>query len=257
MKVWALYKREMRVYFTTPLAYVLLFIFMFVMGFFFWLYFSNFARLSVQPQNPMMAARDLSITEYVMRPLFSGFLSVILFLSLVPAITMRLVAEERRNGTLELLMTYPVNDGAVVVSKFLGALSLYGVMLVTTLAYPAIMRYFTPLEWGALGALYLGMLLMGAAFMAVGLFVSSLTENQIIAALGTFMILLVLWAIGWPADSAGGVLGAVFRHASISEHLENFTRGIIETKDVVYFFDVSAAFLIFSLLSLQSRRWRG
>jgi ABC-2 type transport system permease protein len=257
MKIWAIYKKEMRVYFTTPLAYVLLFIFMFVMGFFFWLYFSNFARASMQPQNPMMAARDLSVTEYVMRPLFSGFLSVILFLSLVPAITMRLVAEERRNGTLELLMTYPVHDGAVVLSKFLGALSLYTVMLVTTLAYPAIVRFFTPLEWGALGTLYLGMLLMGAAFMAVGLFVSSLTENQIVAALGTFMILLLLWAIGWPAESAGGWFGTIFRHISISEHLENFTRGVIETKDVVYFVDLTAAFLIFSLLSLQSRRWRG
>jgi len=257
VKVWAMYKKELRTYFTTPLAYALLFIFMFVMGFFFWLYFSNFARISVQPQNPMMAARDLSLTEYVMRPLFSGFLSVILFLSLVPAITMRLVAEERRGGTLELLMTYPVNDGAVVLSKFLGSLSLYGAMLLTTLTYVAIMRYFTPLEWGALGSLYLGMVLMGAAFMAVGLFVSSLTENQIIAALGTFMILLILWAIGWPADSTGGWLGAVLRHLSISEHLENFTRGIIETKDVIYFVDLTVAFLIFSLLSLQSRRWRG
>jgi ABC-2 type transport system permease protein len=202
-------------------------------------------------------ARDLSVIEYVMRPLFSGFLSVILFLSLVPAITMRLVSEERRSGTLELLMTHPVTDGAIVMGKFLGALSLYAVMLATTLIYPAFIRYFTPLEWGAVGALYLGMLLMGAAFLAVGLFMSSVTENQIIAALGTFMALLLLWAIGWPAESAGGGVGEVLRHLSVSEHLENFTKGVIETKDLVYFVDLTVAFLVFSLLSLQSRRWRG
>jgi ABC-2 type transport system permease protein len=107
------------------------------------------------------------------------------------------------------------------------------------------------------GALYLGMLLMGAAFLAVGLFMSSVTENQIIAALGTFMALLLLWAIGWPAESAGGATGDVLRHLSVSEHLDNFTKGVIETKDLVYFVNLTVAFLIFSLLSLQSRRWRG
>jgi len=257
MTVWPIYKKELRLYFTTPLAWAVIFIFVLVMGFFFWLYFTIFTRASMQAaMNPQMA-RDLSVIEYVMRPLFSGFLSVILFLSLVPAITMRLVSEERRSGTLELLMTHPVTDGAIVMGKFLGALSLYGVMLATTLVYPAFIRYFTPLEWGAVGALYLGMLLMGAAFLAVGLFMSSVTENQIIAALGTFMALLLLWAIGWPAESAGGATGDVLRHLSVSEHLDNFTKGVIETKDLVYFVNLTVAFLIFSLLSLQSRRWRG
>ena len=257
MTVWPIYKKELRLYFTTPLAWAVLFVFVLVMGVFFWLYFSIFTRASMQAaMNPMMG-RDLTVTEYVMRPLFSGFLSVILFLSLVPAITMRLVAEERRSGTLELLMTYPVTDTAVVLGKFLGGLSLYGVMLATTLVYPLFIRYFTGLEWGAVGTLYLGMLLMGAAFMAVGLFVSSVTENQVIAALGTFMVLLLLWAIGWTAESAGGAVGEVLRHLSVSEHLENFTKGVIETKDLVYFVDLTVAFLVFSLLSLQSRRWRG
>ena len=257
MTVWPIYKKELRLYFTTPLAWAVLFIFVLVMGVFFWLYFSIFTRASMQAaMNPMMG-RDLTVTEYVMRPLFSGFLSVILFLSLVPAITMRLVAEERRSGTLELLMTYPVNDGAIVLGKFLGGLSLYGVMLSTTLVFPLFIRYFTAVEWGAVGTLYLGMVLMGAAFMAVGLFVSSVTENQIIAALGTFMLLLLLWAIGWTAESAGAGAAEVLRHLSVSEHLENLTKGVIETKDVIFFVDLTVAFLVFSLLSLQSRRWRG
>jgi ABC-2 type transport system permease protein len=257
VRIWPVYKKELRLYFSTPLAYAILCIFLLVMGFFFWLYFTNFARASMQAMTNPMMARDLTVTDFVMRPLFSGLLSVILFLILVPAITMRLVAEERKSGTLELMMTYPVNDGAILLAKFLGSLTLYGVMLGATLTFPALIRYFTPLEWGAVGTLYLGMVLMGAAFLAVGIFASSVTENQIVAALITFMILILLWAIGWGSESAGGTVGEVMRHISVSDHLENFAKGVIETKDVVYFLDLTLVFLAFSLLSLQSRRWRG
>ncbi len=257
MRVWPIYKKELRLYFSTPLAWAILFTFMLVMGFFFNLYFRFYTQMSMQmAMNPGMG-RDLTVIENVIRPLFSGLLSVILFLSLMPAITMRLFSEEFKNGTLELLLTYPVSDTAIVVGKFLGGLSLYVAMLISTLAFPAMIWYFTPLEWGALASAYLGLLIMGAAFLAVGMFVSSLTENQVIAALGTFTLLIILWAIGWGAEAVTGPAGDVLRHLSVSEHLDNFMKGVIESRDVVYFLDLTVVFLVLSLLSLQRRRWKG
>jgi ABC-2 type transport system permease protein len=257
VRVWPIYKKELRLYFATPLAWAILFTFMLVMGFFFNLYFRFYTQMSMQmAMNPGMG-RDLTVIENVIRPLFSGLLSVILFLSLMPAITMRLFSEEFKNGTLELLLTYPVSDTAIVVGKFLGGLSLYVAMLISTLAFPAMIWYFTPLEWGALASAYLGLLIMGAAFLAVGMFVSSLTENQIIAALGTFTLLIILWAIGWGAEAVTGPTGDVLRHLSVSEHLDNFMKGVIESRDVVYFLNLTVVFLVLSLLSLQRRRWKG
>jgi ABC-2 type transport system permease protein len=257
VRVWPIYKKELRLYFSTPLAWAILFTFMLVMGFFFSLYFRIYTQMSIQmAMNPGMG-RDLTVLENVIRPLFSGLFSVILFLSLMPAITMRLFSEEFKNGTLELLLTYPVSDTAIVIGKFLGGLSLYLAMLVSTLAFPAILWYFAPLEWGALASAYLGLLIMGAAFLAVGMFISSLTENQIIAALGTFTLLIILWAIGWGADAVTGPTGDILRHLSVSEHLDNFMKGVIESRDVVYFLNLTVVFLVLSLLSLQRRRWKG
>jgi len=280
MKVWPIFKKEMRLYFTSPVAWVIMSVFLFIagyffysifgyytrvsmqsatvaMGFFFWVYFSQYTRMSMQAMMNPMAARDVNVIEWVLRPLFSGFLSIVLLLSLVPAISMRLIAEERKSQTLELLMTYPVSDTAILLGKFFAGLALYGCMLATSMVYLAILRYFTPLEWAAVGAMYGGLLLMGAAFLAIGLFVSSLTENQIIAALGTFALLLILWAIGWGADATAGSISDILRHVSASDHIDGFTKGVIETRDVIYFVDVTIVFLVFGLLSLQTRRWKG
>lgn len=257
MRVWPIFKKEVRLYFTSPIGYAILFFFAVAMGFFFWVYFSQYTRMSMQAMMNPMGARDVNVMEWVLRPLFSGFLSIILLLSLVPAISMRLVAEERKSQTLELLMTYPVSDTAILLGKFFAGLALYGCMLGISVAYVAILRYFTPLEWTAVLVMYGGLLLMGAAFLAIGLFVSSLTENQIVAALGTFALLLILWAIGWGADVAGGSTSDILRHLSASEHIEGFTKGVIETRDVIYFVDLTIVFLVFGLLSLQTRRWKG
>jgi len=257
MKVWPIFKKEIRLYFASPIGYAILFFFTVAMGFFFWIYFSQYTRMSMQAMMNPMAARDVNVIEWVLRPLFSGFLSIVLLLSLVPAISMRLIAEERKSQTLELLMTYPVSDTAILLGKFFAGLALYGCMLATSMVYLAILLYFTPLEWAAVGAMYGGLLLMGAAFLAIGLFVSSLTENQIIAALGTFALLLILWAIGWGADATAGSISDILRHVSASDHIDGFTKGVIETRDVIYFVDVTIVFLVFGLLSLQTRRWKG
>jgi ABC-2 type transport system permease protein len=204
--------------------------------------------------NPQMG-RDLNVTDSVLRPLFSN-VSVILLL-LMPLITMRLFAEERRSGTIELLLTYPVRDGAVLVGKYLAALAVYVIMLALTLLYPAIVFYFVRLEWGPLLTGYLGLLLMGATFLAVGIFASSLTENQIVASVTTFGVLLILWVIGWSAEYVGGAWGRVLSHLSLLDHFDTFARGVLDTKDVIYYVDVTIVALFLTLRSLEARRWKG
>ncbi len=255
MRVWPIFKKELRLYFSLPVAWVVVAVFLLLAGYFFYNIFAFFALASMQSaMNPSMA-RDLSVTDGVMRPLFSN-ISVILLL-LMPLITMRLFAEERRSGTIELLLTYPVRDGAVLMAKYLAALVLYVLMLALTLLYPGIVAYFARLEWGPLVTGYIGLLLMGGTFIAVGIFASSLTENQIVASITTFGILLILWIIGWSADYLGGWGGKVLQHLSILEHNDNFAKGVLDTKDVLYYLNFIVLALFLTLRALEARRWKG
>jgi len=230
-------------------------IFLLIAGYFFYSIFAFFTLASMQSaMNPAMA-RDLNVTDSVMRPLFSN-VSVILLL-LLPLLTMRLFAEERRSGTIELLLTFPVRDGAVLIGKYLAAFALYAVMLGLTVLYPGIVAYFARLETGPVFTGYLGLLLMGAAFIAVGIFTSSLTENQIVAAITTFGTLLIFWILGWSADYAGGAVGRVLQHLSILEHNESFAKGVLDTKDIIYYLNFTILALFLALRSLEARRWKG
>jgi ABC-2 type transport system permease protein len=183
-------------------------------------------------------------------------MSVVL-LFFIPMLTMRLFAEEKKSGTIELLLSYPVRDGEVLAGKFLAAQALFAVLLVLTLLYPAIVGYFTRLEWGPILTGYLGLLLTGATFLAIGILVSSLTENQIVAGFATFGVLLAFWIIGWGAEAAGGNFRTVLQYLSITDHMDGFTRGIIDTKDLVYYASAIALALFLTLRSLDSKRWRG
>ena len=255
MKTWAIFKKEMRLYFTSPVAWVVFTIFLLIAGYFFYSIFAFFTLASMQSaMNPQMG-RDLNVTDSVMRPLFSN-ISVILLL-LMPLVTMRLFAEERRAGTIELLLTYPVRDGAVLAGKYLSALGLYAIMIALTLLYPGIVVYFARLEWGPILTGYLGLLLMGATFIAVGVFASSLTENQIVAAITTFGALLIFWILGWSADYAGGTAGKVLQFLSILEHNDSFSKGVLDTKDVLYYLNFTVLALFLTLRSLEARRWKG
>jgi gliding motility-associated transport system permease protein len=255
MRVWAIFKKEMRLYFTSPIAYVIVAVFFFISGLFFWSIFDYFSRASMQSMMNPQFARDLNVTDGVFRPLLSN-VTVILLL-LMPMVTMRLFAEERRSGTIELLLTYPVRDGAVLVGKYLAALAVYVVMLIGTLLYAGVILYFARLDWGPLASGYLGLLLLGATFLAVGVFISSLTENQIIAAIVTFGVLLALWIVGWSADSVGGSWGKVLSHLSVIEHFDSFAKGVLDTRDVIFYLDVTIVSLFLALRSLEARRWKG
>src|SRR5207249_4871364 len=255
VKIWPIYKKEMRLYFTSPIAWVILTIFLFIAGYFFYSIFAFFTLASMQSaMNPAMA-RDLNVTDSVLRPLFSN-ISVILLL-LMPLVTMRLFAEERRSGTIELLLTYPVRDGAVLAGKYLAAFALYAIMIALTLLYPGIVVYFARLEWGPVLTGYLGLLLMGGMFIAVGVCASSLTENQIVAAITTFGVLLLLWVLGWSADYAGGTAGRVLQHLSLLEHNDSFAKGVLDTKDIIYYANFIVLALFLTLRSLEARRWNG
>jgi gliding motility-associated transport system permease protein len=255
VKIWAMMKKELRLYFTTPVAYGVGFCFLLITGYFFYSIFAFYTMASMQSaMNPQMG-RELNVTDSVMRPLFSN-VSVILLL-LMPLVTMRLFAEERRSGTIELLLTYPVRDGAVLLGKYFAALLLYACMLALTLLYPGIVAYFARLEWGPLLTAYVGLVLMGATFIAVGICISSFFENQIMAGTVTFVVLLMFWVIGWSADAAGGVWKTVLSELSIIEHYDTFAKGIFDTKDVIYYLNFTLLALFVGLKSLESRRWKG
>jgi ABC-2 type transport system permease protein len=255
MRAWALYKKEMRVYFTSPIAYAVFAVFTIVVGFFFFAVFNYYQLISQQAAMNPMAARDLSVTEGVLRPLFQNISVIMLFM--LPIVTMRLFAEEKRSGSIELLLTYPIRDGEVLLGKYLAALSVMIGMLALTLAYPAMVASAAQLEWGTLLTGYLGLILQGAAFIAIGIMISSLTENQIVAALATFGTLLMFWVVSWAAESAPMGLRQVLSHLSITEHFETFAKGVIDTKDLIYYLNLTIVSLFLTLRSLESKRWRG
>jgi ABC-2 type transport system permease protein len=255
MKALAVYKKELRLYFSSPIAYAVLGIFALISGWFFYNVFAFYTLISMQAaMNPMMA-RDLSVTEGVLRPLFQN-VSVIMLL-MMPILTMRLFAEEKKSGTIELLLTYPVRDGEVLLGKYLAALTVFAGMLVLTFVYPLLVAWTTTLEWGPLVTGYLGLFLQGAAFIAIGILVSSLTENQIVAAVATFGTLLFFWVISWASEAAGGTLGRILSHLSITEHFDSFAKGVIDSKDVIYYLNLTILSLFLTLRSLDTKRWRG
>ena len=245
MRWLPVFKKEMRLFFGSPVAYVVFTFFLLISGWFFSQIFLYYSDISMRSFMQPGMAQSLNITESVMRPLFTNML------------TMRLFAEEKKSGTMELLLTYPVRDGEVLAGKFLAAGALYVILLGLTLVYPGLIAYFTRVEWGPILTGYLGLVLTGATFLAVGVLISSLTENQIVAGFGTFGVLLGLWIIGWGAEFAGGNLRAVLQYLSITEHMDTFSRGLIDTKDLVYYGSAIALALFLTLSSLDSKRWRG
>jgi len=248
-------RKEMRITYTSPIFYAAAFIFLVITGYFFYSATAYFSLLSMQAgQNPFLA-ENLNLTNVVVKPFF-GDLAVILLLML-PLLTMRLYAEEKKSGTIELLFTYPVSDSAVLAGKFMATMAVLLSMLLGTLPYMIILETMADLEWGIVLSGYLGVVLLGAAFIALGVFTSSLTENQIVAAVISFGALLLLWAVGWAKALAGPGLGSILEHVSIIGHLDPFTQGLIDTRDIVFYVVFIFFWLFLTLRFLQSRYWRG
>jgi ABC-2 type transport system permease protein len=203
----------------------------------------------------MMGGGNVNVNEQMIRGVLQNAAVIILFV--MPMITMRTYSEEKRSGTIELLLTSPVTDLEIILGKFLGAMALFAAMLFVTMIDIAILFRLGNPEWRPVVAGYLGLFLMGGCFIAVGLLISSLTKNQIVAAFITFAVFLMLWVINWMADSSGPTGRAILSFLSITDHFDDFTKGIIDTKHVVYYLSFITFGLFLTAKSVDSERWRG
>ena len=252
--VSAVLRKELTIYYATPIFYLMGFFFLLVQGYlFFFIYFTYFQTASFQvAQNPQLASM-LDPFQVVFRSFFEDLGFILLLLT--PILTMRLLAEEKRSGTAELIFTYPLPDYAVILGKFLAAFAVFATFVFFTLCYPVIFAFLTTMDWGQVASGYLGVLLLGGACLALGLFASSLTQNQIIAAISAFALLLLFWLIGAQQDmgsAPGGILAAI----SLREHLPNLAKGVIDTKDLLFYICFTYFFLFLTKRQLESRRWR-
>lgn len=248
--------REISAYFVQPIAYVVMTVFMLLGGWFFFALLRRFdliQQMYLAMQNPQGLQR-MNVNEMVVEPLLHNLAIVLVIL--VPAITMRSFAEEKRAGTYELLLTAPVRTAEVVAGKFIGAAVLVLVMVVLAGIFPLILIMFGNPEIGVMASGYLGLAFLGVAFVAVGIFTSSITQNQIIAAISCFGALLLLYVISWPAETGGGTFSVLLRYLSLPEHFATMVRGIISTKDIIYFLSVVAVALFLTQRAVESVRWR-
>ncbi|MBW1765915.1 MAG: ABC transporter permease subunit [Deltaproteobacteria bacterium] len=250
----AIFRKEIAIAFSSSIFYTVSFIFLVVSGYFFYSNSGYFNILSLQAtRNPFLSER-LNLTDMVMRPFFSDI--AILLLLMLPLITMRVYAEEKKSGTIELLFTYPISDIAVLTGKYCATMLVLLTMLAGTIPYPVILAVFGSLEWGIVISGYLGIILMGGSFIALGIFTSCLTENQIVAAVISFGTLLLFWVIGWAGVMAGPSWGPILKHISIISHLDPFTQGLIDTRDIVFYLLFIFFWLFLTLRFLNSRFWR-
>jgi len=235
-------KREFKSNFDSPLAYVVICLSFLGLGVFFFVLDGGFWQ------------RDQASVQGLFHYAPLG-----LSLLVVPVVTMRLLAEEKRSGTLEMLITLPVRDSDVILGKYLGALGLVMVLVLATLAYPIAMFKFPwtlgPLDWGPVATGYLGLTLFSAAAVAIGLLVTALTDSQAIAFFITFFVLSALWFVAQAADFLSGTLGNVLDYISFQTRLEGFARGIIDTRDVVFFVSVTVLCLVVAFRALERRKW--
>jgi len=245
MKFLVVCRRELRSYFSSYIAYVLLAVFLLLSGYFFYsdlIFFVTFGF-------------GMNILENFWQLLLVD-LRLVMLLSM-PLLTMRLFAEEKKLGTIELLWTYPVSDAAIVMGKFLAAWIFFLIMLLPTVINPVIFYQFYHFDIGPLLAAYAGMFMLGTAFIACGLFVSSLTENQVVSAMVTYGILVFFWFVTWNEEVADQQIVRALLRLSLFDHFFNFSRGVIDTRDLIFFALFVGLFLFLTLQSLGSRAWRG
>lgn len=247
--------RDIRSVFVSPIAYVVLTGFVLLGGWFFFNMLGQFNRmLSVYSGMQGYDTTWMNLNDAVVSPLLHN-LSIVLLI-VVPMTTMRSFAEERSGGTYELLFTSPVRVTEIVLGKFLAGVALITLMISLTLIFPGILMAYGNPEVGLITSGYIGLYLLAISYVAVGNFTSALTSNQIIAAMSSLVILLLLLVISWPAESAGATLKAILVHLSAVEHFNTMARGVIDSRDLVYFASLTATFLFLTHRAVESARWK-
>lgn len=231
-KMWTIAKRELHSYFVSPVAYIVMAVFLLFAGYFFW---NTFLHRVAEVRYTIF---NMAVT--------------LVFLS--PAIGMRLFAEEKKMGTIELLITSPVTTADIVIGKYLASALLFFVIFIITLQYPVWLFIAAQPETGIIISSYLGFLLLGLSFISVGAFASSLTENQIVAWVIGFSVLLTLWIIDWIGGLSGGLIGDIVSSISIFGHFDNFKKGVISASDVFYYISMVIIFLFLTIRRLEVKR---
>jgi len=258
--VWAVLEKELRYYFVSPIAYVVLTVFLIISGYFFYNILTIFIErsmfASLQSQQFGGPPPSIDVPALVSRNFFGVLSTVILFM--LPMITMATFADEKRRGTMELLMTSPITNLQVILGKFFASLIFFLVMLLPTLLYQIfILLYSSPrMAFGPIFSGYLGLLLLGGSLIALGIFISTLTENQIVAASVTFGAFLILWVIDLSARSGGTTFQEVLSYLSILNHFEDFSKGVIDTSSLVIYASFIFLGLFLTFRSIESLRWR-
>src|SRR6266700_4561330 len=250
--IWIICRKELRSYFVSPIAYLLLTMFAVIFGFFFW---NSLGYFVIRTMEAQMSGQTfpVNLNEYIIRPLLSNVSVIGLFL--IPMITMRLFAEEKRTGTIEWLATSPVRDSEVIIGKWLAAVVMYiGMMALTALNFLFLFKFGNP-DWKPLAVGYLGLLLQAAALMALGTFISTLTKNQIIAGGATFGVCLLLWVLEWVSGYESATWAQVLSYMSVITHFESFAKGVVDSKDAVFYVTLTFLGLFLTARSLESLRW--
>ncbi len=246
-------RKELKGYFASPIAYLLMAFFGLIFGFGFYTATRDMVRFSFQAQM-MGQQQPTNVNEAIIRPLL-GFASTIA-LFLIPMITMRLFAEEKRSGTIELLLTSPIKDIEIILGKWLGAMLLYLCVLGMSMINIAMLFAWGKPDLKPVLVAYLGLILQGGALLAIGAFISTTTKNQIIAGGVTFFVCLLLWLLSWFTAYDSSAPAQVVNYISIVTHFENFSKGVLDSKDVVFYFSMIFFALFITSRSMESLRWR-
>ena len=250
--ILAIAHKELKSYFSTPIAYIVIGFFALLFGYFFYAMLVIFNQQSLQFGGQ---GGNVDINQQLIRPLFLNASVILLFV--LPLITMRTYSEEKRSGTIELLLTSPVTDVEIIIGKFVGAMALYAAMLAVTVIHVGLLFSYGNPEWKVVVTGYIGLLLMGGCFISVGLLISSMTKNQIVSGMVTFAVFLLLWVINWIASFTGPTTQSVLNYLSITDHFDDFTRGILDTKHLIYYFSVMSFGLFLTTRSVDTERWKG
>lgn len=252
--VLAIAERELRSYFASPIAYAVIGLFALVFGWMFYAFIRYFIQRSTMGMTGM-GPQSVNINDMMIRPLILQISVVVLFV--LPMVTMRTYSEEKRSGTIELLLTSPLTDLQIILGKFLGAMALFALMLLVTMPSIGILFWYGDPDWKPVVTSYIGLLLMGGSFIAFGLFISSLTKNQIVAGVLTFCTLLMLLLVSWLQEFVGPIGQAIVSALAVFDHFEDFSKGVLDTKHVVYYLSVITFGLFLTAKSVDSERWRG
>ena len=249
-------QKELRSYFFSPIAYVVIGFFVFIFGYFFIANLAAFQRFSMQAGMLGGGGQVLNLNEHMIRPLLVNSGLILVFV--LPFITMRSYAEEKRSGTIELLLSSPLTDVQIILGKFLGAMALFTLMLAVTLLHVGLLFIYGEPELLPVLSGYLGLFLMGGSFISLGLLISSMAKSQILAGFVTVVVLLLLWTISWMADAAGGsTTDQLLAYLSVPDHYDDFSKGIIDTKHLAYFLSFITFGLFLTARSVDTERWRG